>query len=190
MAIAAERIYTPDDLLAMPDGERYDLVNGRLVEREMGSEASWVGGNVFGLVFIWNTKAKCGRLLPADASYQCFEEPNRVRRPDLSFVLTERLPAGAVPRGHIRVPPDLAVEVVPPNDLYSEVRVKVEEYLRAGVRLVWIVDRDTRSVEVFRADGRLSLLRDADELSGEDVLPEFRCRVGDLFPPAAGAAEV
>ena len=87
------------------------------------------------------------------------------------------------------VAPDLAVEVASPNDLGRELRVKVEEYLRAGVRLVWLVDPETRSIEVVRADGGVARLYEQDELSGEDVLPDFRCRVAELFAPAAAPVE-
>jgi Uma2 family endonuclease len=183
MTIVTERRYTPEDLLALPDGERFELVDGRLVETKMGTEAGGIAGNIIGLLFIWNRQAKYGWVLSAEASYQCFgDEADRVRRPDVSFIRTERLPG--LPRGHTRIPPDLAVEVVSPNDLYSEVREKVEEYLVAGVRLIWIVAPDTRSIEVVRADGTVSLLHADDELAGEDVLPDFRCGVCELFPPA------
>ena len=70
-----------------------------------------------------------------------------------------------------------------PKDLPHEVLAKVEEYLRAGVRLVWIIDPNTRSAEVLRADGSVSRLREGDTLEGEDVLPGFRCLLAELFPP-------
>ena len=68
-------------------------------------------------------------------------------------------------------------------------RVKADEYLGAGVPLVWIVNPDTRSIEVLRADGSTARLREAHELSGEVVLPGFTCRVGELFAPAAAPGE-
>src|SRR5947209_1116630 len=153
MAIAMERRYTPEDLLTMPDGERFELVNGVLVEKKMGTEAGGIAATLIGLLFIWNRQANQGRVVSAEGSYQCFgEDADRVRRPDVSFIRTDRLPGGSLPRGHAQVAPDLAVEVVSPNDLYSEVRAKVEEYFAAGVRLVWVIDPDTRSLEVLRAD--------------------------------------
>lgn len=175
---------TPEDLLTMRDGDLYELVDGELVERNMGGKSSWIGGELHGNLWSFNKDARLGWVFPADASYQCFQEdPTRVRRPDTSFIRFGRLPGEQPPDGHIRTVPDLAVEVVSPNDLYSEVRTKVEEYLRAGVRLVWVIDPDTRSVDVRRADGSVSQLGEKDELTGEDVLPGFRCAVRDLFPP-------
>src|SRR5437870_13609476 len=112
MTIATERRCTPEDLLAMPEGERYELVDGRLVERNMGSEADWIAGNLFGLLFIWNRTRKCGWLLHSESSYQCFPgKPGQVRRPDLSFIRSGRLATRYVPRGHVRAAPDLAAEV-------------------------------------------------------------------------------
>ncbi len=80
------------------------------------------------------------------------------------------------------------VEVVSPNDLYSEVEEKVLEYLKAGVSLVWVVDPEVRVVRVHRADFTSAFLTENDSLSGEDVLPGFLCRVGALLPPPAAVA--
>lgn len=76
-------------------------------------------------------------------------------------------------------------EVISRNDMNSDVEEKVVEYLRAGVRLVWVVDPVTESVRGHRADGMVSALRADDELTGEDVIPGFRCRVSELFQDPA-----
>jgi Uma2 family endonuclease len=189
--VATKQHYTPEDLLVMPDAVSYELVDGELLEREMGWKSSVIGGEV-GFLLKAHCKAhNLGWVAPADASYQCFPDaPNKVRRPDVSFIRLERMPAHEEPEGHCRIAPDLAVEVTSPNDLFDDVEEKVEEYLTAGVRLVWVVHPSTRTVRVRRADGTISLLREADELSGEDVVPGFRCRVSDLFAvPVAGRVE-
>ena len=100
----------------------------------------------------------------------------------MSCVRQERLPSEKFSEGYIDIPPDVAVEVVSPNDLVYEVTQKVQEYLAAGVKLVWVVNPPARSVEVHRLDGSVALLKAGDELSGESVLPGFSCRVGELFP--------
>ena len=82
------------------------------------------------------------------------------------------------------------MEVLSPNDRDYETDQKIEDFLRAGVRLVWVINPETRTVLIYRADGTISGLREQDELSGEDVVQGFRCRVGDLFlppPPPAPA---
>jgi Uma2 family endonuclease len=188
-AVAAHKPYTPEELLSLPDGDLYELVDGRLVEMNMGVKASWIGGRLFRLMDTWCYQHQLGWILPADSSYQCFPDaPNRVRKPDVSFIRRGRLPGEELPEGHCRIPPDLAAEIVSPKDTYYEVEEKVREYLHAGVRLVWVVNPATRMVRVHRPDGSLADLREHEELTGEDVLPGFRCPVRDLFPPAKTSA--
>jgi Uma2 family endonuclease len=133
---------------------------------------------------------RTGWVLPGgDAGYLCFpDRPRLVRKPDVSFVRRGRFPGEVLPRGYAELAPDLSVEVISPNDLYEEVDQKIEEYLRAGVRLVWVISPQNHTVRVCRVDGSSASLRDADELDGEDVLPGFRCPVRELFPPPPAAA--
>jgi Uma2 family endonuclease len=91
------------------------------------------------------------------------------------------LPDERVPKGDIAIAPDLAVESVSPNDTYEEVEVKVGEYLRAGVRLVWVISPETRTLLVRRPDKTATTLDTTDTLGGEGVIPGFTCLVGDLF---------
>jgi Uma2 family endonuclease len=98
------------------------------------------------------------------------------------------MPADERPKGHNPIVPDLVVAVVSPNDLFSEVEVKVEEYLRAGVSLVWVVSPATRTVHVYRpGETTSSRLHADDELAGADIVPGFHCRVGEIFEPAVPA---
>jgi len=127
-----------------------------------------------------------GTVWPADNGFQCFADaPDKVRKPDVSFIRRERLDPNAVPEGFITIVPDLVVEVLSPNDRAVPVARKVDEYLRAGVPLVWVVNEDLRQVWVHRADRTVTVLSDGDELTADGVLPGFRCPVADFFPPAA-----
>jgi Uma2 family endonuclease len=111
-----------------------------------------------------------------------------VRRADVSFIRRERYSWDQLTHdGFMTLAPDLAVEVVSPNDYGREIEEKVDDYLRAGVPLVWVVYPEIRVVHVYRGDGTAGRFRGADELSGEDVLPGFRCKVDDLFPRPAEA---
>jgi Uma2 family endonuclease len=174
--------YTADDLLTLPDGDRFELVDGRLTERQMGAGSSYLGCRLSRLLGNYCESPFSGWVLGADASYQFLpDRPNLVRKPDVSFIRLGRLPNEELPTGHVRLAPDLAVEVVSPNDLYYEVEAKVREYRQAGVRLVWIVVPPSRSVLVRRLDGTITEVLEGGELSGEDVVPGFRCRVADIF---------
>jgi Uma2 family endonuclease len=176
--------YAPEDLLTLPDGHRFDLVDGHLVERSMGAESSWIAQQVNHRLCSYVAASRCGLVLGPDCGYQIFaDDPNRVRFPDGSFIRSGRLPNDVPPRGHVRIAPDLVLEVVSPNDLAWEVDVKVTEYLQAGVLLVWVFYPDTRTVSVYRAHGQAARLGVGEALSDAEVLPGFTCPVAEVFPP-------
>ena len=182
-SVATKTHWTPEDLLVMPDAAGYELVDGELVERGMGSKSSWVGGKLFARLLQFCDENHLGWVFPADQSYQCFPHaPDRVRRPDASFIRIGRLPGEKLPEGHTRIPPDLAAEVISPNDLATVMDRKLKDYLTGGVRLVWVINPDTRSARIHRAGRPILELEERDELDGEDVVPGFRCRLSDLLP--------
>lgn len=174
---------TPDELLALPDGKSFELVDGDLVERSMSAMSSLVGMTVGQKLGEHCALLDLAWIFGADQGFRCFaDEPDRVRKPDVAVVLKTRLSAGQLETGFLPIAPDLAVEVISPDERAEDMERKVLENLSAGVRLVWIVYPSTRSVHVFRAEGRLSVLREAETLDGGDVLPGFSVRVADLFP--------
>jgi len=167
----------------MPDRKSYELVDGHLVARDVSVLSSWVGAETRDILNRFVKERQLGWTWGADLGYVCFPSaPGKVRRPDVSFVRKERLPEGLTSEGYLYIPPDLAVEVISPNDLAYQVDHKVDEYLNAGVPLVWVINPEARKVFIHRRDQSVSALREADELSGEDVLPGFRCRVSTIFP--------
>jgi Uma2 family endonuclease len=184
MSATISTSYTAEDLLKMPDGDRYELVDGQLVERDMGTKSNWIAGKLFRLIADYAESNGLGWGLPTDNSYQCFPgRPNQVRKPDVSFIRLGRLPNEELPDGHCRITPDLVAEVISPNDFYSDVMRRIFDFMEAGVPLIWVIDPDSRSAIVYRSDGRVSLLDEQDELSGESVLSGFSCRISELFPP-------
>ena len=177
---------TPEDLLNMADGKNYELINGDLVERDMGNESSEIAGRILILIGIFLRGRALGRLFMSDAGFQCFPlDPTRVRKPDVSFVRTGRLPGDHAAKGFDRIAPDLVVEVVSPRDTAEEVEEKIDSWLGAGVRLVWVAYPSTQVVRVHRprsvGAGRVTDLAGADVISGEDVLPGFTCPVREFF---------
>lgn len=185
-AITAQRTYTPEELLGLPDSVNYELVDGHLVQRDMGMESSEIAVRITFLLALFMQDRRLGRLFGADAGYQCFPDaPSMVRKPDASFIKAGRLVGGRAPTGHCPIPPDLAVEVVSPGDSAYEVEEKVAEYLSAGVPLVWVVYPTTRTVRVRRPQssplGIGSELGPTDSITGEDVLPGFSTPVSAFF---------
>ena len=179
MALSDPR-YTPNELLHRADGDRYELVDGELVEKDMGALSGWVGGEMFGQLRDY-VKQHGGWAFTDGVSYRCYaDDPDRVRKPDASFIRADRM--AMPPEGFITVVPDLVAEVVSPNDIYYEVETKVDEYLGAGVRLVWVVNPVNKSVRVFQPGRIVGEFGADDELTGGDVMPGFTCRVRPLFP--------
>lgn len=174
-------IYTADDLLHMPDGERYELVDGELVERDMGALSGWVGNRVASELDQYS-RQHGGWAFGDGVGYRCYaDDRERVRKPDASFVRADRL--SSPPEGYITIVPDLAVEVVSPNDAYYEVEAKVDEYLAAGVRMVWVINPANNSVRVFHPKRIVEEIGTDGELTGGDVMPGFTCGIRSLFPP-------
>jgi len=182
-AVASTPTYTPEELLALPhNGKGYELVGGRLVEKNMGGLASWVAAQIGYLLVAFGQNQGLGWVLDAEGSYQCFaDDPRKVRKPDVSFIRRGRLPEERLPAGHVPIPPDIAVEVVSPNDTVYEVDVKVEEYLAAGVPLVWVVNPETRAVHVYRGDGTVERLGEGDDLTAPGLIPALHHKVAELF---------
>lgn len=177
----------PHDANHLPieaDDVRFEVMHGELVERNTGMESSWIGGVLFHRLMQVVLPDQLGFVFPSDAGYQCFpDDPKKLRKPDVSFIAQVRMPATGIPQGFLNIAPDLAVEVVSPNDLYSDVMTKVEEYLSVGVKLVWVVLPGLRQIQVFRADSTCTVLHGRDQLSGEQVVPGFSCLVETVFPP-------
>lgn len=182
-AVAAELTYTPEDLLLMGDaGKGFELVDGQLVEKNMGGFASCVAVQISRLLLVHGQDLGLGWVLESEGSYQCFPNDRRkVRKPDVSFIRRERLPEERIPDGHVMITPDLAVEVVSPNDTAYEVDSKVQEYLQAGFPLVWVVNPRVRTILVYRAGGTVEWLQEDAVLTAPELLPGLRCRVADLF---------
>ena len=182
-------LVTPEDLLAMPDSVSYELVDGHLVERNVSRLSSLVALEIGTQIRDHVKLRKLGWVFGTDLGYRCFpDRPGRVRKPDVSFVRLDRMPADTLGEGYSDVAPDLAVEVISPNDLADDVERKLGEYRGVGVPLVWIVYPDVRAARVHRLDGTTAYLLAEDHLDGGDVLPGLRIRLGDLLPEQAVVA--
>src|SRR2546430_5532548 len=121
--IPSQSLFTPTGLLDLTDSVAFELVDGHLVERNMGGESSLVALTIGMLLRQHVGQHKLGLVFGADAGYQCFADaPDKVRRADVSFIARDRLPNNAPPKGYIKIAPDLAIEVISPNDSAYEVR--------------------------------------------------------------------
>jgi Uma2 family endonuclease len=179
----AESAVTPEDLLKIRDRPMPELVDGQMVEREpMGQEADAIAATIIALLKFFVKPSKLGVVNGSQGGYRIFsDDPSKVRIPDVSFTRRERFGGQRPAKGHGTVVPDLVVEVISPNDLASDLRAKVQDFFSAGVRMIWLVDPVTRTVEVLRNDKTAAWLGEGDEIDGSDVLPGFRCKVSEIF---------
>jgi Uma2 family endonuclease len=158
---------TAEQLLRMPDdGYRYELVAGELRSRSLAG---------------WREGAVAGELLGASTGFLLARDPDTVRAPDIAFLGKDRLQGEMPEEAFWPGAPDLAVEVLSPGDTTSEVDEKVGAWLDAGASMVWVVNPQWRTVTVYRSATEIKTLTENEELDGEDVVPGFHCRVGDIF---------
>jgi len=123
---------------------------------------------------------RLGLLTGAETGFQIGHNPDTVRAPDVAFVCNERVPSERTP-GFFQGAPDLAVEVVSPSDRASDVLAKVQDWLSAGCRAVWLLDPTHRTVSVYDDRNQIVTLTSSEELTGGDVVPGFRLSIAEIF---------
>ncbi len=174
-------LMTAEQLLDLPDdGMRYELVGGLLSRMvPAGGVHGMVGATLLGRMYAAVDAGRLGRLFTAETGFVLRRGPDTVRAPDVAFVRAERVPDARVP-GFPALAPDLVAEVVSPTDRASEVSGKALAWLDAGVRLVWVVDPENRTVTTYQQRG-VAVLRGDDVLRGQDVLEGFALPLAELW---------
>ena len=173
---------TEEDVVEIYAKEKrlYELVDGILVEKTVGVQESFLASLLGRLIGNFVEEAGLGIILGADGMARLF--PGRIRIPDVSFITWERLPDRKVPsEAFVNVGLDLAVEVLSPSNTAKEMDLKLRDYFQAGVRLVWYVDPDSRTVRVFTSLDQSVVLRKGESLDGGEVLPGFTLALDRLF---------
>ena len=181
------RLLTADDLLRLySEGVRGELIRGVLCETmPTGQVHGQIVLNLGSALHNFVTPRELGTLVASDSGVWLERDPDTVREPDIAFTSAERLPLDTWNTGYAEAVPDLVVEIVSPSDSRREVHDKAHMWLSHGVRLVWVVQPDARSVDVYRADQAVATLDDQDALDGLDVLPGFTCDMSAVFGPRA-----
>ena len=122
-----------------------------------------------------------GAVLAGEAGIVIRRGPDTLRGADVAFVSNQRL-ARASADGYLDVAPELIVEIVSPNDRWTQITAKLEDYFSIGVELVWLVDPQRRRVSCYRSPTDLAVLEPGDTLTAEPMLPGFALPVAELFP--------
>jgi Uma2 family endonuclease len=170
---------TEADLLRSPrDGRKYELVDGEIRVSPAGGRHGAVAVRLSARLLAFVEPRGLGHVFDSSTGFRL--PGGNVRSPDVSFVSRGRFEGDELPEGFSPVPPDLAVEVLSPEDRSRDVLDKVGEYLDAGVRLVWVIDPGARSATAYRALASARTLGAGEDLEGEDVLPGFRCPLSEV----------
>lgn len=173
---------TAQELFSLGDIGPCELIRGELIRLSPGEfEHGIVAGHVAVLLCKYVDQHKLGTILAAGTAFQIARNPDTVRAPDVGFVSADRVPK-APRRGFFEGPPDLAVEVISPEDRWSEVTAKANVWLQAGAKLVWLVDPLNRTVTVYTPSETPTILREQDTLDAGQVIPDFQVLVRDFFP--------
>ena len=180
---AVEGQKTVEDLLAISPDVRCELVRGRVVEM---APAGWEHGDIAltigSLLHVFVKQNKLGKTFAAETGFVLALNPDTVRGPDVAFVSENRISEGGNRSGFFQGPPDLAVEVLSPSNTAAEMTEKVADYLRAGTKVVWIVNPTRHTVTVHDAAKQdVDVLAEGDSLTAEPLLPGFAVRVGEFF---------
>lgn len=172
---------TAEELIKLPRGRfRYELVKGELLTMSPPGEEHGAIALALGAELYAHVKAnKLGIVYAAETGFKLESNPDTVLAPDVSFISRERV--GQISKKYREGAPDLAVEVISPNERRSKIEKKVGQWLQLGARVVWIVNPQTATVTVYRPDGSVNVLSDADELTGDDVVPGFKISVSEIF---------
>lgn len=159
------------------DVEGYEYVKGELVQ--MPSTSIKHGEICSNLCLLLGLHVRTHQLGQVYAFSTSFKLVDRVVKPDAAFLSTGRIPENKYIGSP--VPPDLAIEVVSSEDLQYDVTEKALAYLKAGTRLVWVIEPIAKTVTVYRSDTDITLLNYEDTLTGEEVVEGFLCPVAELF---------
>jgi Uma2 family endonuclease len=177
----ATKITTAQQLLVSPELGRCELVQGELI---MMSPAGFEHGRIVNnLAWFLTTHVRAndlGIITGAETGFQLARDPDTVRAPDVGFLRNERAPIDVV-RGFFDGPPDLAVEVLSPEDRPRRVAAKVREWIQAGCAEVWVVDPLQHEVRIHRAGTAVVTRRETEEIASPDLLPNFRLPVAAIF---------
>jgi Uma2 family endonuclease len=181
--MAATVLLSAEDLLERySNSQRCELVAGEI---RMMSPSSWphgkVVGNLHGLLWRHVRDNDLGMLFGAETGFIISRNPDTVRAPDVAFISKQNLPTHEIGEGYWPGAPDLAVEVVSPNDRIGEVDEKTQSWLDAGCDFVWIVNPKARTVTIHSSGQSVVVKKAGQSLEGGARLPGFACPLDELF---------
>ena len=178
-----EKLLTAEEFEQLPDdGKRYELIDGEL--RQMAPTVNWHGEVESKLVVRVGSHVEAHRLgivSCGETLYIVRRNPDRVRAADIAFIRQERVPPLEARQHVMEVIPDLVVEILSKHDTVAEIHDKIEDWLNAGVQMLWIVDPFRRTVTIYQPGCDPTILGEHGFLEGDPVVAGFRCPMADIF---------
>jgi Uma2 family endonuclease len=178
-----EKLLTAAEFEALPDdGKRYELIDGEL--REMAPTVNWHGEVETNLTTLLHTHVRphgLGRVSCGEVLYIVRRNPDRVRAADIAFIRQDRVPPLEARQHIMEVLPDLVVEILSKHDTVEEISDKIDDWLGAGVQMLWLVDPFRRTVTIYQPGHDPTLLGEHGILEGDPVVQGFRCPVTEIF---------
>jgi Uma2 family endonuclease len=177
------RLMTADELLTLPRGRfRYELIKGELITMSPGGgEHGALIANLTGMLYQHVKANKLGIIFGAETGFKLESNPDTVRAPDVCFIRRERVEREGIAKGYPVGSPDLAVEVLSPDDSPRKVEKKTGDWFAGGALEVWNVNPRKRTVTAHHSTADATTLTEDEELYGGALLPGFRCRVSEVF---------
>ena len=177
---AKQKPWTADELCRLPEGWRYEIDEGELVIMSpAGHRHANIITNVVLLVGAFVKAHKLGKVDTGELGVYLHHDPESLRGIDIAFYSNERLARVGKEVGFLDVPPDLAVEVHLPDE--RDMQRKVQQYLTAGVRSVWVIDPRKRTLTQHRPGEEPAVVAERDATVQEPVLPGFECKLREMF---------
>lgn len=166
----------------LDDGNRYELVKGRLrMMSPAGGEHGRIALRLGMSLGAHVDKHRLGAVYAAETGFLIEQDPDTVRAPDTAFVSAQRLATITDPAAYVPFAPDLAGEIISPNDTFSQVEEKAFAWLTAGTKMVLLVDPAAKTLHVYRAADNILVLNESQELNVDDVVPGWTLKVAELF---------
>jgi len=168
------------DTERVPNDILYEVVDGHIVEKRMSAYSMWIASFLFEILAPFVRQRRLGTLYSEGVFVL---RPGLKRRPDVAFLSVSKWPIGDAPNhdGDWEIIPDLAVEVISPSNLFSEVVEKLREYFAAGVTEVWVVVPESRIVQIHRGLDDIRTIEVDGEISS-DLIPGWSMTVSELMP--------
>ena len=182
MKVKAKSLITAEELFKMGDLGRCELVKGEVVQMSPAGHAHGkIAMRIGSLLCSYIDQNELGVVYASETGFITSRNPDTVRAPDAMFVSKGRLSEISETDSFLPIAPDLAVEVISPSDTWIEVEAKLDEYFRAGVKLIWVLEPKTKKAYVYRSPAEVRILGESETLDGEDIVPGFEISVSELF---------